>query len=34
MNATATPDTGRWTPGRLAMWSAVGVVGAVACGLL
>jgi hypothetical protein len=30
MTATATPDTGRWTPGRIAIWAAVAVLGAIA----
>src|SRR5512132_1133479 len=34
MNATATPDTGRWTPGRIAIWTAVALLGAVAWGIL
>src|SRR5829696_4178821 len=34
MTATATPDTGRWTPGRIAIWTVVAVMGAVAWGIL
>src|SRR5919107_3835990 len=34
MTATATPGTGRWTPGRIAIWTAVAVVGAIAWGIL
>jgi carbon starvation protein len=34
MNATATPDTGRWTPRRIAIWTAVALLGAVAWGIL
>src|SRR5215213_3392041 len=34
MTATATPDTGRWTPGRIAIWTAVALLGAVAWGIL
>src|SRR5829696_1523871 len=34
MTATATPDTGRWTPGRIAIWTVVAVLGAVAWGIL
>src|SRR5215217_7283584 len=34
MTATATPDTGRWTPARIAIWVAVAVLGAVAWGIL
>ena len=32
--ATATPDTGRWTPRRIAVWTAVALLGAVAWGIL
>ena len=32
MNATATTDTGRWTPRRIAVWTAVALLGAVAWG--
>jgi carbon starvation protein len=34
MAATATPDTGRWTPGRIAIWTAVAVLGGIAWGIL
>ena len=34
MSATATTDTGRWTPRRIAIWTAVAVLGAVAWGIL
>jgi carbon starvation protein len=34
MTATATSTTGRWTPRRIALWTAVAVVGAVAWGIL
>jgi carbon starvation protein len=34
MTATATPTTGRWTPRKIAVWSAVAVLGAVAWGIL
>src|SRR5215211_296878 len=34
MTATATPDTGRWTPGRIAIWTAVALLGAIAWGVL
>jgi carbon starvation protein len=34
MTATATPSTGRWTPGKIAVWAAVAVLGAVAWGIL
>ena len=34
MNATATPDTGRWTPRRIAIWTAISLLGAVAWGIL
>src|ERR687890_1034626 len=34
MPATATPEPGRWTPGRIAIWTAVAVVGAIAWGIL
>ena len=32
MNATVTPDTGRWTPGRIAIWATVAIAGAIAWG--
>jgi carbon starvation protein len=32
--ATATPDTGRWTPTRIAIWTAVALLGAVAWAIL
>ena len=34
MTATATPTTGGWTPRKIAVWSAVAVLGAVAWGIL
>jgi carbon starvation protein len=34
MTVTATPTTGRWTPRRIAIWTAVAVLGAVAWGIL
>src|ERR687889_1096329 len=34
MTATATPGTGRWTPGRIAIWAAVALLGAIAWGIL
>src|SRR5512132_2209000 len=34
MNATATATTGRWTPRRIAVWTAVALLGAVAWGIL
>jgi carbon starvation protein len=34
MTATATPTTGRWTPRRIAVWTAIAVLGAVAWGIL
>jgi carbon starvation protein len=34
MTTTATSTTGRWTPRRIALWTAVAVVGAVAWGIL
>ena len=34
MNATTTASTGRWTPRRIAIWSAVSLLGAVAWGVL
>jgi len=34
MTATLTPDTDRWTPGRIAIWTAVAVLGALAWGIL
>jgi carbon starvation protein len=34
MTATATSTTGRWTPRRIAVWTAVAVLGAVAWGVL
>jgi carbon starvation protein len=34
VNATATSDTGRWTPGRIAVWAGVALLGAVAWGIL
>jgi carbon starvation protein len=34
MTATATSTTGRWTPRRIAVWTAVAVLGAVAWGIL
>src|SRR4029434_10937668 len=34
MTATITPDTDRWTPGRIAIWTAVAVLGALAWGIL
>jgi len=34
MTTTATPSTGRWTPGRIAIWTAVALLGAVAWGIL
>jgi carbon starvation protein len=34
MTATATPTTGRWTPRKIAIWTAVAVLGAVAWGIL
>src|SRR5512133_2624684 len=34
MTATANPDTGRWTPGRIAIWTAVALLGAIAWGIL
>jgi carbon starvation protein len=34
MTATATPTTGKWTPRKIAVWTAVAVLGAVAWGIL
>jgi carbon starvation protein len=34
MNATTTASTGRWTPRRIAIWTAVSLLGAVAWGVL
>jgi carbon starvation protein len=34
MSATVTPDTGRWTPQRIAIWTAISLLGAVAWGIL
>jgi carbon starvation protein len=34
MTVTAPPTTGRWTPRRIAVWTAVAVLGAVAWGIL
>jgi carbon starvation protein len=34
MTATATPTTGRWTPRRIAVWTAIAVLGAIAWGIL
>ena len=34
MTATATPPTGQWTPRRIAVWTAVALLGAVAWGVL
>jgi len=34
MTVTSTPTTGRWTPRRIAVWTAVAVLGAVAWGIL
>ena len=30
MTATATPPTGQWTPRRIAVWTAVALLGALA----
>jgi len=34
MTVTSTPTTGRWTPRRIAVWTAVALLGAVAWGIL
>ena len=34
MTVTSTPTTSRWTPRRIAVWTAVAVLGAVAWGIL
>src|ERR671936_83680 len=34
MTATSPSTTGRWTPGRIAVWIAIAVVGAIAWGIL
>jgi carbon starvation protein len=34
MTVTSTPTTGRWTPRRIAAWTAVALLGAVAWGIL
>ena len=34
MTATSTSTTGRWTPRRIAIWTAIALLGAVAWGIL